>query len=364
MNKKIGIITFHRAANFGAMLQSFALKKSLQELGGDRTEIIDYRASSIEKLYKYHWDYCFKDITLSFRSIKNVVGRLGYISILKKRLQNFRKFEKKYLSPSPKPYTDYDVIVFGSDQIWNVGITQNDDIYFGYIGTDKVKKVAYAGSLGHGDIDAFKSKVRLLKTFSAIGVRELQLISVFLELGIDSFLCLDPTFLLTSDKWLKYLGLPQITKKREKILLVYCIRDKERVLKAARPIAAKLGLNLVILESSETIDVHGISKKATYYGPKEFVRCFNDADFVVTDSFHGTVFSILFHKTFVSCRLGDGRDGRAESLLSQIGLITRLQHPEEILSSSFTDIDFVLSDKKLNYLRDQSLRFLSEMVIN
>lgn len=363
-NRKIGIVTFHRAANFGAMLQSFALKKSLQALGYNSTEIIDYRSPSIENIYKYHWSYCYKRASVSLRGIVKIIGKLGYVYILKRRLKNFRRFEKKYLTPSPNPFTDYDVIVFGSDQIWNIGITQNDDTYFGDIGTDKVKKISYAASLGHGDVATLKSKARLLKTFSAIGVRETQLGPVLSEIGIDSFPCLDPTLLLQCDKWLKYLGIPQNTKEKKEILLIYCIRDKERVLNAVRPIAVESGMDIVILEASETLNVHGFSKRASYYAPREFVRCFSEARFVVTDSFHGTVFSILFHKPFVSCCLGDGRDGRAESLLSQIGLNGRLQNPEDISVSSFNDIDFISSDEKLDSLREKSIEFLSEAVID
>lgn len=363
-SKKIGIITFHRAANFGAMLQSFALKRILQDLGFNHTEIIDYRAPSIEEIYRYRWNFCFRNISFSFRGIKNIIGRFGYIFILKQRLRNFRRFEKKYLIPSTKPFSDYDLIVFGSDQIWNVGITKNDDTFFGNIGTNKPKKISYAGSLGHGDVATLKSKARLLKTFSAIGVRETQLEPVFSEIGIDSFPCLDPTLLLQCDKWLKYLGIPQNTKEKKEILLIYCIRDKERVLNAVRPIAVESGMDIVILEASETLNVHGFSKRASYYAPCEFVRCFSEARFVVTDSFHGTVFSILFHKPFVSCCLGDGRDGRAESLLSQIGLNGRLQNPEDISVSSFTDIDFISSDEKLDSLRKKSIEFLSEAVID
>lgn len=360
---KVGIITFHRAANYGAMLQCFALKQCLKSLGYESTQVVDYRSPAIERCYEYKWKKAFKRLSLTPRGIRCTISQLAYIYMSKKRLRRFRKFEKNYIAPSKLPYKYYDIIVFGSDQIWNTGITQNDDTYFGDLGPNKVRKISYAGSLGHGDVEIFKSKVNLLKQFNALGVRETQLASILDELGMNSFTCLDPTLLMTSKNWLRALNLPKNTKTSKPTLLVYCIRDKQRTLEAARSIAKKINFDLELLEASDTLNVHGIKNKASYYGPREFVKCFHEADYIITDSFHGTVFSILFHKPFVSCLLNDGRDGRAESLLAQIGLLSQFQEPENITPNSFVNIDKKASEIKINYLREKSLKYLSDSVL-
>lgn len=359
---KIGIITFHRAANYGAMLQCFALKTILKLLGYDSVEVIDYRNQVIENYYNYKWSACLRNISFSPSGLKRLLCSTLYTYLCKRRLHNFRLFENKYLIPSELPYYNYDYIIFGSDQIWNVGITQDDDTYFGKVDAEKVKKISYAGSLGHGDLEAFKSKIELLKQFKAIGVRETKLKQILNDLGINSSCCLDPTLLLTSECWLNHLDLPIKRASIRSSLLVYCIRDKDRTFKAAKKLAMHMNLKVVLLEAIDTLDLRGIGNDASYYGPREFVRCFNEADYVITDSFHGTVFSILFHKPFISCRLNDGRDGRADSILTQLGLLSQFIEPEQISTQSFAGIDYSLCDGGLEYLRNESVRFLKESI--
>ncbi len=359
---KIGIITFHRAANYGAMLQCFALKTILKLLGYDSVEVIDYRNQAIENYYNYKWSACLRNISFSPSGLKRLLCSTLYTYLCKRRLHNFRLFENKYLIPSKLPYYNYDYIIFGSDQIWNVGITQDDDTYFGKVDAEKVKKISYAGSLGHGDLEAFKSKIELLKQFKSIGVRETKLKQILNDLGINSSSCLDPTLLLTSECWLNHLDLPIKRASIRSSLLVYCIRDKNRTLKAAKKLAMQMNLKLVLFEAIDTLDLRGIGNDASYYGPREFVRCFNEADYVITDSFHGTVFSILFHKPFISCRLNDGRDGRADSILTQLGLLSQFIEPEQISTQSFAGIDYSLCVGGLDHLRNESVRFLKESI--
>lgn len=359
---KIGIITFHRAANYGAMLQCFALKSILKSLGYDSAEVIDYRNRVIENYYNYKWSSCLRSVSFSPSGIKQFLCSVLYTYLCKRRLQNFRSFENKYLTPSSLPYKYYDYIIFGSDQIWNVGITHDDETYFGNIDAEKVKKISYAGSLGHGNLETFKSKIELLKQFKAIGVRETPLKQILADLGINSSCCLDPTLLLTSECWLNHLHLPQKQLKKEPSLLVYCIRDKDRTLKAAKKLAVQMKLKVVLLEAIDTLDLRGIGNNASYYGPREFVRCFSEADYIITDSFHGTVFSILFHKPFISCRLNDGRDGRADSILLQLGLLSQFMEPEQITKESFAGIEYSVCDENLEHLRKDSIEFLEESI--
>lgn len=360
---KIGIITFHNAANYGAMLQCYALKQSLLQLGFEATQVIDYRNILIERAYCPDWKYCLKNVSLSLKGIKQTAVRIIYTFLVKKRLRSFHKFKNNYLRPSKAAFNTYDIIIFGSDQIWNTGITHDDDTFFGDIGTDKVRKISYAASLGHGNIEVFKSKITLLSQFESIGVREPALATIIGELGLSAYPCLDPTLLLRGEQWCELLGLSNATKSQEPFLLAYCIRNKERTIKAAINIAEQKGLKLIVLDANDTLSISSLLEKSAFDGPREFVKKFSEAECVVTDSFHGTVFSILFHKPFLSMRLDDGRDNRAGGLLSQLNLLSQFVRPNEVRNSLFEQMSFDECDCSLERKRKNSLCFLTNSIL-
>lgn len=354
---KLGIVTFHRAHNYGAVLQCFALQETLKNLGAD-VEVIDYKCNSIKDAY---WNGCPK-ISLKYpiKTAKSIVKSLLYGLKYFRRYYCFDTFIKKKLNLS-KSFSQnnfselctYNALVYGSDQIWNSSITHNDDFYFGK-GFDGIK-VAYSASGGKDEVN-IKTHESQLQQFKAIGVREESIAK-----RIENFLTkeirvtIDPTLLLKAYDWIKYLNLNNRILQ-EKYVLVYPLRERTKTVDIANKLANKTGVKLV------EIGAHITRKKTKYrheyVSPIDFVSLIYHADYVITNSFHGTVFSIIFQKNFYTIRVNDGEDGRSENLLKGLYLMDRMIE----IDSEITPItpDYSATNKLLEQYRKNSIEFLKE----
>ena len=324
---KIGILTFHRADNYGAVLQCYALQTYLRKIW-DNVEVVDYRQPAIERTYNalsaevvYKWK--FHPLRL-LRYVKGSPRRWM-------RRHLFDKFRKKYLLLS-KPFSGkktlaYDLLIHGSDQIWNPKLTGGipDRVYLGFYDIQaNAKKVTYAVSFENKPIpqDEIGIYAEGLKNFSAISLRE-QSLAKLLEPLTDKKLSVvaDPTLLLSREDF--DVIAEDLTKKR-KYVLVYAVGPKDLALHVARRIAAERHLEIIDITDKEM-------------SPGLFVGYFKQADFIVAVSFHGTVFSLLYNKSFYTIATGMTSDVRYHDLLDKFGMpdrcITRM--PDKI-----TDVDY------------------------
>ena len=291
---RIGILTFHRADNYGAVLQAFALQEYLR-LNGHKVEIIDYRAEAISNVYKLLPKKNFsKNILKSFIS-------LPFRFIRAKLFENFRLkmlfISENSFSEKKTEFLDYDAIFFGSDQIWNPKITKGfDKVFWGDL---KVKgkplKIAYAASAGD-DLNVLKSNESLktlLDNFDMISLRESYLTD-FLSGIADKTpeTVLDPTFLLSEKRWEEIA----CAKNKKKYLLLYQMNFNRKARILAEKIAKKR--NLKIVEIWNGFNLARSLKSKLFVSPQKFIDLFKNADFVVTTSFHGTAFSIIYRKNF------------------------------------------------------------------
>ena len=356
---KIGILTFHCAHNYGAVLQCYALQEVLKRMG-HTVEVMDYRPAFLKTAY---------DI-VSFRRIysrnplkilKSLVSEFLCLPERIRRYKGFDRFIKNRLRlSSPDIPSDCDVYIMGSDQIWNPGITQGfDGVYFGYLPFSKGarKYLAYAASMER-EVLADSEKDYLQKAlcnFDTVSVRETHLANLLQPLTEKKVsVVLDPTLLADSSVWNVFLG--QRPMKR-KYVLVYQVRVDENTLRIARHIAGQLDAEVVAIASFPTW-----RRSRNLYKtepPEAFVNWIKHASCVVTTSFHGTAFSIILNRPFYSLALGAG-DTRAVSLLKMVGLEERMIAKDSL--PTFQEIDYEgrrVTDRLERY-RKESCCFLEK----
>lgn len=352
---KVGIVTFHRAHNFGAVLQCLALKTVISNLGYDAS-VIDHRNPEIEQCYAIK-----QPIPDGLGTILKVKKWISKYLTYYRRISRFFKYDsfinKYILSPdSNLPTEKFDCIVWGSDQIWRWDIIKDDMFYWGDCGSEKPRKITYAASAGKIN-DCFDQNLNYLKRFDAISVRETVLKNHLLSKGISSVVTLDPTLLLSPKEWERIL---QISKYEEKpYLLVYSMRERKKVIGIARQIAKKENLDIIEIFNSY-VSPKNIMNKYSNGGPMDFLSLIHDASIVVTDSFHGTAFSVIFNRQFITVRLNDGLDSRAEGLLKSIGLCERMKQDSKGYE---TWIDYTIVNEKLDRLKTFSINYLKENIL-
>lgn len=360
---RVGILTFHNAHNYGAVLQAYALQTKLKELGYD-VSIINYCPHYIEDKYKLFFK---KNNHLNtFKKIKVNLGLLYTMRRKIKRISCFKKFSKNNLLLTTKlnPKTlklieQFDCLVLGSDQIWNPLLTDGyDPFYFGCIeGCNfQGRVVSYAASMEFDKIYDEQKLISLISKVNAIGVRESGLKKV-LETVVNKNIevNIDPTFLLTSEEWDKISAQVEIN---EPYLLIYENLTSKKTFEIADKIALKLGLKIKVI----TVDISWRDKKhfLSTASPEEFISYFKNAAFVLTTSFHGTAFSIIYNKPFITLRLNQGADKRSESLLKMLNLSSRFLEPDKF--NLLNDIDYYYVNDILNTERNKAITFLRENI--
>ncbi len=202
---RVGIITFHRAINYGALLQTYALQTSVEKLGCE-CEVIDYHNERIERQYK-------KITLMNAKGVKDVAKFFLYATNQNGKYDKFRSFASRYLHLSPvcsshddlnKISSGYDLLIAGSDQVWNYRLTDFDTAYFLSFEKNRRKKNAYAASFGISEIpeEKIEDYRNLLNNYNEITVREKRGAELIKNLtGRDHGLALDPTLLLSKKEW-------------------------------------------------------------------------------------------------------------------------------------------------------------------
>ena len=302
---RIGILTFHAAKNYGAVLQCRCLYEVLRNMGHE-VSVIDYRPDYLTEPYKL-WKNKFLKHPMTM--VKVASRSAGAI----RRNQGFEAFEKEIVL-TPFGQGGFDAIFYGSDQIWNRDITQGVDPVF-YAGAPFAAgavNIAYAASDGDV-IPSPEEKLAIRKylhNFSHIGVRESGMSERMEDEGIPAELNVDPVLLAGREVVDNLCSAPVF---KEPYVLTYEALDNPAVADKARRIAAERGLKVVKIARSPYSE--GINK----FSPREFVALFRDADYIVTTSFHGTALAILYDKEFDFVHTGTHADGRIDSLLESLG---------------------------------------------
>lgn len=361
--KKIGIITFHRCDNYGAVLQNMALVSTIKTMNSElEVQTIDYRNEYLEAPYN-EGIICYNSGII--RNIYRTLRNLRYLSKTKKRRKVFNDFRKEYLNLSEsftkadlnKAEKIYDVYISGSDQVWNskiVGEIEDNIFSLGFVKNSL--KISYAASAGNSSKISMKT-LKYLKDLDTISVRESELgdfLSKKLERKVR--IDIDPVFLLNMNNWNECLSKRRIVN--EKYIFVYCIGDKSKeVSKIAQDYAKKKNLKIVYVNFEEHYGVNG----RCLYGasPMEFVQLIRDSEMVIASSFHATAFSVLFHKNIIAVPCS-GTGGRITELLSTLSLENQVVSSyNNYINKEFKSIDYNKVDNILMQLREESIAYLN-----
>ena len=320
---KIGILTFHCAHNYGAVLQTYALVTYLRKNNYD-AEIIDYKPKS---LTMSHGIMPWRRISRLniIRKVIFVLRILPFLTVRKERSDKFQSFidslplsTRKY-TETDSEVTGYDIIICGSDQVWNPSITNGFDKFFCGSVSHKGKFISYAASTEAKRIisDDYKKYKEVLSNFENISVRESELKNILQPLiNKEITKVIDPVFLLSANEWQKVAIKPTFTDKP--YLLVYQVKRDDRVLDMANKYAALH--HMCVVEVTAEAEYKKMKNRILTASPFEFVGLFANASCVVTTSFHGTAFSIIFNKPFKTVLFNAPGDGRALDVMNTFGI--------------------------------------------
>ncbi len=355
---KLGILTFHCAHNYGAILQCFALQQYLMSLGHD-VFVIDYKPLYLLREYRKHsWRHWIcSDIKLTFRKI---VTEPSLWSTRNLRYNAFDRFIKAKLNLYPykkgMDYSDYDALFLGSDQIWEAPITGGkfDPVFFGK--GAKCRVISYAASnktkeLTEKEQHWYKSTLAM---FHRVGVRE-QSLRDLLATIIDKpvYLNVDPTLLANN-----YLleGLRDERKIKDRYVLVYEVVEHRKVIDLAKQYAQRLNARVVILDAYIVTDDWELRDQIA--SPEDFVNYIRYAECVFTTSFHGTAISVLCHTDFYSFKQHNASDWRISSLLEQLGLSQRFVDMSAL--PDVVRVDYSLITNRLSDIINESRVYVKE----
>lgn len=367
MDKKtIGIVTFHTADNYGAVLQAYALQEYIKLHIGHYVEIINFNTSTHEKEHKL-----FEDAPDLFRKVIYGLFTIPHIYALRTRAIRFAEFRKSFLDISTRRYfreidflediKHYDYYITGSDQVFNPRVKYRKCYYLGF---DKKgsKKIAYAPSFGISkftdDESAFIKS--MIKDFDKLSCRETVGANYLSKLTGQSVptVC-DPVFLLSKEEWEKVIVYPP---KQEPYIFVYDLLGGRSDIELARKVSESLGgLKIICATTRTRIRYKGI-KVLRNLGPCELLGYIANSECVVTDSFHGTSLSYVMGKKVISYIASKKSSSRILSLTESIG--TQNQVVTKINEFSYNTIQFIDYKPKLDKFTSDSKNFLQKSLLD
>lgn len=374
MKQKVAILTLPLIYNYGAILQAYALQKSVQKLGAE-CWLID-KELPVYPYYRRPLSIISRIINKFIRGNKEDEIIPYWMSKKTERIisKNTRKFVDNKIVPKTDPILKlsikddkYDVYLVGSDQVWRKSVTlKMKDYLFGFVGLNK-KKCAYAASFGvdHWEFSdketaAFKPMFKLLDT---ITVREDSAIEMLQKkIGVEATQVLDPTMLLTREDYCTLIA-DRPKKNSNSFIFSYVLDLDDSKIAISTKLSSymKLPVLSVMPKSSPNYGVD--INDCIFQDVEEWLCGFRDSEFVVTDSFHGTVFSIIFNKPFFVLRNNKRGNARLESLLRMFKLDNRIVSSVTDIdnkkneSIDWTEVNMILSNRK-----EFSLIKLSNMI--
>lgn len=377
----IKILTFYyRSYNYGGTLQAYALCNFLYR-NGLQSEQLCYQSTVARKpLLEKLKTTNFKKILVTLR---NKVRKVLFNFLVKegeRRKRNFEKFQDLKIPHSNCIYSDKDIalsvkkgdiFIVGSDQVWNPAWTNGR--YFLDFVPDNCRKIAYAASFGvdKKNMQLYQEKINLLKRFDFVSVREENVVEV-LEKKIKKRVDLvsDPTILLTKEQWDEVSVSPIIT---EKYIFVYLLGNNKNHRDIVRKVSSILNLKVVFIPHIHFFYNPSDSCLSDFTvdnaGPMEFLGLIKNAEIVITDSFHGSVFSIINEKNFWVLRRHTNTDpqnmsSRLDTLFTELGVPSRYIDEDTILSREFLKqkLDYIKVNKSLAKFRARSAKFLLDSI--
>ena len=363
---KIGILTVPFNNNYGGFLQAFALKKVLESMG-HKVMIINRRRNRI-------------------RTLRSILGdllrALHILEDKQKKLSKYtNQFQKKYLFPYTKKYYSsqelrdcvkykFDAVIVGSDQVWRYRYFTDwiDDFFCNFLEGTSIPHFSYAASMGTDEMEYSHNKIeicsKLLKGFRAVSVREessVKLLKDYFSVE-NALVVLDPTLLLDKQIYVD-LFKDKYTKPERPYIFTYILDDSKEIKQSIEEFSHKMNMPVVNIKA-ETGDISEID---VIEPVEKWLSAIYYADYVITDSFHGTVFSLIFNKQFVVYGnvqfvvYGNVQRGmsRMQDLLNRVELTDRLIFSNyKVKTILEQEIDWVSVNKQINIYKESSMAFL------
>lgn len=336
---KIATLTYHRALNYGAVLQAYALQTAIHNRYPDvEIGVLDYKNTKIEdnrQIFRFSKQ----------KSLKQNLYLALSSPLRAKKIKSFDAFLSRNINLiSDAQKASIDKFIVGSDQVWNFEFSGNDTTYMLDFVDTKKKKYSYAASIGKWDVDASEQEaLKLLTGFSKLSVRE-KSAADFIGKQIEQTITtvVDPVFLLDKDAWMRIEVSP--TKPLDNYIFVYGFGSEEKtMISVAKEYAKKYDAKIIMLKDT----LHKYDGVTVVGGirPEEFVWLIDHARMVITNSFHGTSFSVIFNKEFLSIP-NIGKGSRIRELLEKFGLNTRLYCGENS-NNIQNEVDWNLVNEKV-----------------
>ncbi len=363
MKKTIGILTWHYFHNFGSALQTYALFTTLKKFSDD-VSVINYRNTCYSGLLKFKPLRSFKTFIQYLLTQVNFPGSEHWFV-------NARLFRMRHLKQSKEVNSgnelqilakNYDVIVYGSDQIWAPNVFNS--IYMGDYVPNIVKKISYAASVGLNNIpsDMVELYKRLLLDYQSVSVRESEGKNLLESVcGIKADVVLDPTLLLDANDYRRIEKKVKSFNLDKPFIFCYFLNNNHNYKKYIESFAAKFG-DINIIGISENERDHLWMNTLEGIGADQFVWLIDNARFVFTDSYHGSIFSLLFHKElYILKRFKENdpvcQNSRIRQLMDYFNIHHRLVDYDSDVNE-IQSIDYHYFDKELTLLRDKSFIYL------
>lgn len=368
---KIDVITRHSVPNYGSLLQTYATQRAIENLG-HTSEIIDYTR------YEERYENLAKTLIKGKKWDKNFILRTIYKMIqtpnYAKMYKRFAEYRKDFLNETKVTYgsleelkentPEADIYCSGSDQIWGkIGTVEYDEAYFLEFADKNKKCISYASSLGKTEVskELDSNLERLLKKYTQILVRENTAKDILLKKNLTNVeQVLDPTFLLTQTEWKEVANKSKL-KKKEKYILIYQLHDNKDFDNYAKEFAKRKGMKLLRISPSL---YHIVRSGKLVYLPTqyEFLSYFENAEYVLTDSFHATVFSIIFNKKFIDVLPENKTGTRIESILEILSIDNRILKDYNDFELIEKSIEYELVNKEIEEERIKSIDLLRKAI--
>lgn len=346
---KIGILTSSRTDNNGTDLQAVAMQNVFRRLGANDVEIIDYISEKID----------------TKAPIKLSIRNLLFLPLILFNRYTHRKFRKQNLNKSKKVYdkhnidsAPYDIIVVGSDQVWNLELTGGDISYFLPFQKKGLRKYSYAVSLGTAKTEKWNEIYHIkdyLHDFDDIFVREKSGIDALRKINVDAHLSLDPILMGTKEDWASFTT----PIKKKKYILIYLVRYDPMAVEYAQKIAKKSGLEIIMLNPGIK-RWRGVTPHA-FVSVERWLNLMANADMVITNSYHGFSFAILFRRNFRLCLL----PAASKNNDRMIDLANNLRLTDYILkdiNDSFEPINWERTEKLLMHIVQESEKSIKSII--
>ena len=365
---KVAVITRHSINNYGSLLQAIATQSVIEALGHECV-IIDYvrndesirerEKTELSKKGAWNNSAMRRMLYLVMRQPESILSGFRFEKMQKQFLNLTRRYSHRDELITRKPIAD--CYMTGSDQVWGpVGKGEYDDCYCLSFTEESDKRFSYASSFGHTEFTPELEQYykKWLSRYKQLLVREDTAQIMLSEWGLNAQQVIDPTLLLPKEFWKKYISKRQI---KEKYILIYQLHNNERLGKYAATLAEKEGLKLLRVSQS----LHQITREGKLVwcpGIGEFLSLIDNAECMITDSFHGTAFAINLNTPFIEVLPNNNTGTRNMSILRLTGLTNRVLGEKDDFDIIKTRINYDAVNKIVEDERNRSIILLDKML--